>query len=313
MKSGSSAIRETANRVLIVTNPNAGGARRTHKIHELIACLEAANLRVELVNQVESLEPLAANYHADGVLRVIVAAGGDGTVAEVANRTAPNVPITVLPLGTANLLAKYLRIRRSPAKLAKIICQGKTCHLDAGRANDRIFTLMVGCGFDADVVQRLHERRVGARINYWSYTRPVVESVWNYRYPALRVYCQQDPEGTWPTEPIVARWAFVVNLPCYAGGLKFAPRAMGHDGLLDVSTFQRGSLWHGLRYLPLVLARRPHWTADCQTLQATRVRIDSDEPVRYQLDGDPGGALPLDIEILPGRLTVMAPCGDTPS
>ena len=46
---------------------------------------------------------------------------------------------------------------------------------------------------------------------------------------------------------------------------------------------------------------------DCKTCMASRLRIESDEPVPYQLDGDPGGMLPLDIEIIPQRLTLVAP------
>ena len=47
--------------------------------------------------------------------------------------------------------------------------------------------------------------------------------------------------------------------------------------------------------------------ADYRTCNATRVRIESKEPVHYQLDGDPGGMLPLEIEVLPARITLVHP------
>jgi diacylglycerol kinase family enzyme len=100
----------------------------------------------------------------------------------------------------------------------------------------------------------------------------------------------------------------VVNLPRYAGGLSIIPGADGGDGLLDVCTFKRGNLWNGLMYLGGVwLGQHRSWR-DFKTVRTTRVRIEADAPdVPYQLDGDPGGVLPVEVEVLPGRITVLAP------
>lgn len=298
---------EAADRVLVVTNPTARSGPRGRAVAELVGRLEAVHLVPEVFDDLGRLEAAADRYHEAGQLRAIVAAGGDGTVAEVANRTQVGVPISVFPLGTANLLAGYLGINGDPAQLAETIRHGELRRLDAGRANGRLFVLMVGCGFDADVVKRVHERRTPAGITYWTYARPILEAIRSYRYPDLRVYCERAEEGRTATELIVARWVFVTNLPCYAGGLQMAPEAIGDDGLLDVSTFKNGSLWHGLRYLGYVRFGRPSATRDHQAATVTRVRVESDEPVAYQLDGDPGGTLPLEVEVLPGRLTVLAP------
>src|SRR5207248_307636 len=99
----------------------------------------------------------------------------------------------------------------------------------------------------------------------------------------------------------------VVNLPCYAGGLRMAPAAIGADGALDVCTLRHGSLFHGLRYAANIFLGRHEQLADCTKGVARHVRIESDRPVPYQLDGDPGGMLPLNIEVLPQRLTLLVP------
>ncbi len=260
----------------------------------------------EVVSDLDALTTLAAHYQARGQLRAILAAGGDGTVTEVVNRTEPGVPVTVFPLGTANLLAGYLAIGRDPRAMAQLLCEGTIVRLDAGRANGRIFLLMVGCGFDADVVHRLHRKRRGGHISYWTWARPILESIRRYRFPDLRVYC--DTAADRPTEPThSARWAFVVNLPVYAGGLLVAPDAVGTDGMLNVCTFTSGSFWHGLRYVGHVVLRRHQKLPDYKSVMVSRVRIESDEPVPYQLDGEPGGVLPLEIEVMPARLTLWAP------
>ena len=86
-----------------------------------------------------------------------------------------------------------------------------------------------------------------------------------------------------------------------------APQAVGTDGLLDLCTFDRGSLWHGLRYAGGVLLGRHQRMADCHTRRVRRMRITSESEVPYQLDGDPGGTLPVEVEMLPGYLRVVVP------
>jgi diacylglycerol kinase family enzyme len=300
-----SNIDPAADRVLVVVNPHSGAARHEAAVRRLIECMHDRRLAAEVVTELARAESLAEQYHAAGEILAVVAAGGDGTVAAVVNRLQPDVPVSVYPLGTANLLAGYFAIPRDPTAFVEMLLARRAVSLDAASANGRVFLLMAGCGFDAEVVGRLHRKRNGRAISYWSYARPIIETICSYEYPELRVYCQ-GPAGGEPSE-FAARWAFAVNLPCYAGGLRLAPRAVGTDGLLDVSMFRGGSIWHTLRYVSFVMFGRQHVLSDYRLSRATRVRIESDKPVSYQLDGDPGGVLPLEIEALPRRLTLVAP------
>lgn len=297
--------RGDAHRVLIVANPTAGSQHRRDAIEGLAQCLRNRGLTPQLVHDLNTLPDLTREHLASGQLRAVVAGGGDGTVAEIVNRTAAEVPITVFPLGTANLLAGYLELRADPNSMADMVAEGAMARVDAGLANGRLFVLVAGCGFDADVVERLHRVRSGGHSSYWKWLGPIWNTIRSYEYPKLRVSCWTGDE----TEPEVraVRWALVVNLPPYAVGLEFAPRAVGADGQLDLCTFHRGSFWHGLRYLSYLWLRRHHALPDYQTSRVTRVRIESERQVPYQLDGDPGGYLPLEIEVLPARLTIMAP------
>ena len=103
------------------------------------------------------------------------------------------------------------------------------------------------------------------------------------------------------------RWLFAFNLPCYGAGLQIAPEADGSDGLLDVCTFRHGGLWHGLYYTAAVLTGTHRWLTDFAQRRVGRLRVTSDSKVPYQLDGDPGGFLPVEIEVLPKRLTLVVP------
>jgi len=292
--------------VLILRNPKAGVRSGEIRVQRLSEMLAEKGFSVETFTDLDEFSDRAAATHRHGTLRAVVAAGGDGTAATVVNRTERGVPVIVFPLGTENVLAKYLGIKGDPQFAVDAIVRGATVQLDAGKAGGRLFTLMVGCGFDADVVRRLHEGRQG-HIHHLSYAKPILDSIRNYQYPRLRVYCDvaADVGGGVVRQEIAARWVFVVNLPRYAGGLNFVPDAVGNDGLLDVCTFRDGSLWHGLHYLTRTVFDRHRSLEGCTTVRTGRVRIEADEEAPYQLDGDPGGTLPLDIEILPGRLTLV--------
>ncbi|MCY2988616.1 MAG: diacylglycerol kinase family lipid kinase [Planctomycetota bacterium] len=294
-----------AREVLISVNPQAGARSGRQLVEDLTPRLQSAGFTVQITSDIEQLSQWAAERLRNGSLRAVVAAGGDGTVALVVNRTNPGVPIVILPLGTENLLAKYLHVTAEPARICQIIREGAVVQLDAGQANDRIFLLMVGCGFDAEVVRRVHQARTG-HIRRLTYAQPILASIRSYQYPELRIHCGQ------PESPIRAKWAFAFNLPRYAGGLGLAPWADGSDGLLDVCAFTRGSLWHGLRYLLGILLRRHRTWRDCVTLQTEWLKVASEAPVPYQLDGDFAGYLPVEIRVLPKRLTLLVPQGWRP-
>jgi diacylglycerol kinase family enzyme len=238
-------------------------------------------------------------------LQAVVAAGGDGTVSVVAVRTPNDVPIAILPLGTENLVAKYLQLTCNPAELALAIAQGTTKQIDCGLANGKIFLVMVGIGFDAQVVLEMTRQRKG-HIHHWSYAMPIWKSILAYRFPKLKITCQEqsDAPKTW-----TARWVFVANLPRYAAGLPIASWAESDDGRLDVCTFKRGGLFRSLYYFAFLFLNRHRMLNAFRTCKATHIRIEVDggveTPVAYQLDGDHGGELPVEIEVIPNRIKLI--------
>ena len=295
-----------AREVLIAVNPHAGARSRLPIAHDLADRLDREGLRGKVITDVDELITTAGDHLATGELRAVVAAGGDGTVSLLTNRLPRGVPIAVMPMGTENLLAKYLAVSADPQLVCRAVVEGHFLRFDAGLAGDRLFLLMAGCGFDADVVRRVHQQRRG-HIQHWSYAKPILDSIRNYDYPPLQVYYAPEdaPEGADLTERIEARWVFVVNLPRYAGGLSFTPNASACDGLLDVCTFREGSLWNGLMYLGGVVLGQHQSMSDCTVVRTRRLRVESSVPAPFQLDGDPGGELPVEFRVLPERMTLV--------
>jgi diacylglycerol kinase (ATP) len=305
----------TARRVLILANPTAGARANAARVERLCELLGRSGLLVETVSALDELTR-AVGAAGDPSIRAVVAAGGDGTVTAVLNATPPETPIAVLPLGTENLLAKYLEYPLDVGDLAHTIVHGASVAIDAGDVNGRLFLLMVGCGFDAHVVRQVHLARRG-HIRHATYVKPILQSIRRYQYPQMRVAWEPPavvanacgPRDAERTSALAAtwqaRWVFVVNIPRYAGGLQLLPEARGDDGLLDACLLQRGSLMHGLRYLAGILRGTHQAWPDCRRLTTARIRIEADGEVPYQLDGDPGGVLPVEIAIVPGRLRAL--------
>lgn len=297
-------------RVLIAANPKAGARSGQLLIERVAEGLRFRGFAVQVISDIAALISEVETSQAAGTLYAVLSAGGDGTAALVVNLLPPGVPLGIIPLGTENLFAKFLGVSPEAESICETVAARALVQLDAGKANGRLFLLMLGCGFDAEVVRRLHRERKG-HIHHLSYAKPILDSIRNYEYPELRVHYDAAPkgkDGAADSSVLTGCWAFVVNLPRYAGGLSIIPGADGSDGLLDVCTFKRGSLWNGLMYLGGVWFGQHRSWRDFETVRAPRIRIETDAPdVPYQLDGDPGGVLPVDVEILPGRITVLAP------
>ena len=285
--------------VAIQRNPTSGTGARRGVLLELIRELKRRGIRPRMFANRERMQAKLADSVACEQLVCVLAAGGDGTVGDVINRY-PGLPVATLPLGTENLLAKYLGIQQSGAQVAELIASGSRRQLDVGQLNGRRFTLMASCGFDAAVVHQTHANRRG-NIRKWHYLPPIWNSIRKYDHPPLRIFIDDEPQ------PRAARLLMAVNLPAYALGIPFAPQATGEDGQLDLCLFQQGSTFQMARYLGHVIAGRHQSLPDVTCLKASRVRIEADVAVPWQMDGDPAGFTPVTLEVLPATLDVFAP------
>lgn len=284
--------------VAIQRNPRSGSGARAVHLRELIDQLRRGGVRARLFKRREMLgRRLGELGRCEGLIG-LVAAGGDGTVNDLINRY-PGWPLAVLPLGTENLLARYLGVRRSGRDVAAMILAGERRRLDLGTVNGRRFALMAGIGFDGEVIRRLDACRVG-HIRRRDYVPLFWRSLRTYGYPEFRLSADGGP-------PLPARTAVLTNLPVYGFGLRFAPAARGDDGRLDACLFPPRSGFQLLRYLSMV-ARGTHPSSpEVHCLRAARVRIESDQPVPIQIDGEAAGWTPADIAVVPGALEVFVP------
>jgi diacylglycerol kinase (ATP) len=296
--------------VIFAVNPKSGDGTRGNLIEDCTQAISQFGFTPRVETSIEVIRQLAAEELGAGRLRAVVSCGGDGTLALLANELHPDVRFCVLPLGTENIVARHLGYRKSPTVLASAISGGFDAAWDLGVANGRSFLAMLGAGFDAEVVSRVHNNRRG-HISYFSYLLPILQVAASYNYPSIKVTCWP-ADGANPVN-LETRWAFIANLAQYALRLEIVPDAKTDDGLLHGVFLGRSGLLSGLMYLWKIRAKRHSRDPSVTSLAGIRFRLESEKAVPYQLDGDPAGALPVDVTVLPRRLRLLVPPRDPTS
>ncbi|PYM80205.1 MAG: diacylglycerol kinase [Candidatus Rokuibacteriota bacterium] len=296
-------VRDDRRRIAIATNPYGGAPSHRRPAEALAAALARRGLEPHVFWERRKRRAALADPDLGRSWRCAVAVGGDGTVADVINEMPPGLPLAVLPAGNENLFARALGSPADPETLAAAILAGRTRRIDLGRAGRRLFSLMVGIGFDAEVAHRVARRRRGPGsfrpVGRWRYLLPILGAL--RRLPPGPVEVQADG--------VRARGAhcLVFNLPHYACALPLAGDARPDDGLLDWIVLERPGRLALARYSLAVLRSAHLGRPDVRHGRARHLRIVGGPLAPVQLDGDPAGFTPVEIEVLADALAVIVP------
>ncbi len=288
-------------RALVIVNPIAGRGRAERAARELCAALEREGAAVELCATGRKGDARARAASVGPELERVVVVGGDGTVSEVLEGLRQHeLPILIVPMGTANVMGLDLKLPRDAARALAVLHGDQRQKIDVARVNGAALSFLVtGVGIDALVVRRLEELRRGP-ITHWSWVRAAASVFLHYREPRLSV----ELDGV----PVEGRFGFVIfsNVIHYGGLRVLSADRRLDDGLFDAYLFRGcgrfGLLAHGLRALgPGFPSSR------CERHRARRIRVSSETPVPYQVDGDLGGLTPLEVEVLAQPFTLLVP------
>ncbi len=288
-------------RVQFIVNPVSGRRRNADLVRDLACRLreDGDSVSIYRTQFAGDARLFAERMPAD--VDAVVAVGGDGTVSEVVHGLIQHpIPIVVLPTGTENIISQEFGLRADARLLYETINANCRQWIDVGVMNGRHFLIVAGIGFDADVVQRLVDSRSG-HITYVSYFWPLWRTFWEYRFPPIRVAV--DGEQIFEGRGLV----FVGNIRRYAIGLQILRDAVCDDGELDLCVFP--CQWQGKLLMhagAALLQRHVEWGGNIYR-RARDIRIDSDVPLRMEIDGDPAGTLPAHFTVMPRRGIFLVP------
>jgi YegS/Rv2252/BmrU family lipid kinase len=274
--------------------------------HLLALCREAAaryGWRAEfLVTEKAEAGVSAANSAALDGVDLVVAVGGDGTVRGCAEGLArTGVPLGVVPHGTANLLARTLRVPGHPkAALAVALDSGGVDRtIDLAVADGVPFTAMAGMGLDAAVVG-------GTRLKHqFGWLAYAMSGAVHLALPPTRFAIRLD-DGT-PIER-EARSVVVGNSGLLPGGFSLLPDARLDDGLLDIGVLAPRGPFGWTRLAARVLTHSHRQDTMLQRFQARKVEITTPSPLPREVDGELVTAgRSLTVTVQRGALTVRMP------
>jgi diacylglycerol kinase (ATP) len=287
--------------MLIVFNPVAG-RRRAALLWRVLDVLVANGVRLDLAetHRAGHAEALARDAARRGE-PMVVAAGGDGTIAEVANGLMGSATrLGVIPLGTANVLAHELGLPFAPKAVAAALAFGRTCRLWPGQANGangtRLFVQMLGVGFDAQVVHNVPfplKRAFGKG----AYVLQSMRELARYKFPTIRL--RVDDAETEAASVIISKGRL------YGGSFHLATGAVPAEPGFSVVLFDRSGPAAAILYgaaLPMnLLGRAP----GVRHIRAQQIDFSQNKAVPAQSDGDMAGFAPLRVSNAPGPIHVV--------
>lgn len=290
---------DTVTDTVIIGNPNSGRAGDEDYLERFAKILRSGGMAVEVLNtehpdHATELASLAGE-------RLVVAAGGDGTVNEVLNGLSPAATLGVLPLGTANVLAREFGLPLDPAEACQRILQGERASVDFGVATndegaERRFACMAGIGFDAKVIGAVTPR-LKRYLRRLAFQVTAFKVLFGNRFPPLEIIHGDEVH--------TARFAIVANGQYYGGDYKVSGPGLLTSGEFETILVERVSDLLRPDVFAGIMARRPLNRA---MMSFTSTEVHARAPgaeVPVQLDGELWGGLPMSFHIEPGALKVI--------
>lgn len=247
----------------------------------------------------DQLSPLIREHAA--LVDSVVLGGGDGTL----NAAAPalvetGLPLGILPLGTANDLARTLGLPLDLDGAAKVIAAGRTRCIDVGRVNNRFFFNVASIGLSATLTRELtpERKRRWGRLGYALAT--------------IRVLSRARPFSAWitangETHAVKTVQVAVGNGRYYGAGLAVEERARIDDGKLDLYSLEVSHPWKlALIYPAFRHGRQKRWS-DVRTLSSDAFEVRTRKPRPVNTDGEITTTTPARFSVLRRAVTVYAP------
>ncbi len=282
--------------------------RLQSRLHEVVDILRRGGkneVAVFFTSSSGDAAALARRAYGNG-FDVIVSAGGDGTLNEVANALAgTDATVGVLPIGITNVFALEMGIPMNPYKAAKVILEGQVYRIDLGEANGRKFVLMGGAGLEGLAVYGLNlelKKSIGGlayvisgALRYFKHRREkivvkYIDSLGN----------EKEIEGY---EVVISNTSF------HGGRFVMSPGARIDDGLLDLCVFRKKGFFIDLSYFLAFFLSLHHKMPTVHLDKGSRFVLSSEGKVYYHVDSEPAGVLPLEVAVVPASLNVILPPG----
>ncbi len=281
---------------------NPATRRDAEQIAERIRAARPDGVEIEIAQTAEPGDAIRLAQIAARTASLVVACGGDGTVADVTTGIfGTDVPLGIIPAGSTNITARDLGIpTRLESAIALTVGSHRLTTIDVGRCGERCFLHIAGAGIDSRFFADT-DRSLKRRIGWLAYLPPAVRAL---RVPPARFQLTVDSRSTSVTSPLilVANGGSIIT-----PALHLAENVRRDDGLLDLLIFTARGLGPVTRTLGALMTMQLTRSSHLVRLQARQISIDATPAMPIQLDGDVVAQTPAQFTIAPAALQVVTP------
>lgn len=292
-----------AKKALLLINHHA----RKGKQQVATARQQLQSLGLELLEQEmpppDQLSDVIRRY--GGEVDLVIIGGGDGTVnAAIAGLIDTQLPLGLLPLGTANDLARTLEIPLDIAKACQVIAAGNAQQIDVGWVNGQHFFNVASLGLSVKITRQL-TKEVKKRWGVLAYAVSAFQVLWKSRLFNAEIRLSDGQVHCVKTIQIA-----VGNGRFYGGGMAVAPNAAINDGRLDLYSLGLEHWWQMLALFPLLHRGHHASTPWSDSWEGQEFYVQTRRPRSINTDGEITTSTPAHFRVLPRALRVFtaSPC-----
>jgi diacylglycerol kinase (ATP) len=291
-------------RARLIYNPTSGREILKRNLPDILQKLEVAGYEASCHATTGAGDATnAAKIAVEREYDVVIAAGGDGTIHEVVNGIAEQKfrpKLGIIPGGTTNDFARALQIPRDIGAAVDIITRGDTIPVDIGRINDKYFINIAGGGRITELTYEVPSK-LKTMLGQLAYYLKGMEMLPSINATDLRI----EYDGKLFEGEVML---FLVGLTNSIGGFeKLAPDSSINDGLFSLLILKKINLADFIRIATLALRGEHVNDPNVIYTQANHIKVESQEKVQLNLDGEFGGLLPAEFENLYRHLEVFVP------
>lgn len=298
-------------KILLVYNPNSGNGLFINNLDYIISRCQKAGYRVIPLRATGdfSMDEVFREIKESGRLseyREVIAAGGDGTINICVNAMVKNdihMPLAIFPAGTANDFAQYFNLSDDIEKMVDIALSDNLVAADIGKVNDKYFINVAAIGPVVDVSQKT-DPTLKNTIGIFAYYLKGLTEIHNLKPKKVVI--------TTPGRVYREKMYFMVVMNgTSAGGFRnLSPSSDVGDGKLDVVLFRNMNIFEMPALFIKILQGKHPSSKRVLHLQTNSLKIESEENLPTDIDGEHGEAFPLEFTVIEKRLRVFAAPAD---
>ncbi|MCU0552459.1 MAG: lipid kinase [Leptolyngbya sp. Prado105] len=286
-------------RALLLVNRNARKGQQ--QLEAAIAQLQSLGFElIEASSDRPDLLPQVIREHRDRVDLVIVG-GGDGTLnAAVAGIVETQLPLGILPLGTANDLARTLGIPSTLPEACQVVAGQKIEHIDLGWVNGQYFFNVASLGLSVQITRGL-TKSVKRRWGVLAYAATALKVLWKSRRFKAEIIINGRSQKVKTIQIAVGNGRY------YGGGMTVAEDAAINDGRLDLYSLEIDHWWQMLAVLPALRRGTQTRSSWVQTWEGQEFYVYCPKAKSINTDGEITTSTPAHFKVIPKALPVLVP------